>query len=323
MIKPPKVSIVIPVYNGANYLHEAIDSALAQTYTNIEIIVVNDGSCDDGVTEKIALSYGDKIRYFNKANGGVASALNKAILEMSGEYFSWLSHDDLYFPNKVSSQIDELSVAGHSKNVIYSDFIVFEDNNSDSFNEVKLPTVAPNQFRYFLTLQSMVHGCSLLIPKQAFSICGLFNENLKYTQDYDLWFRMAKQYDFVHVSKCLVKSREHAEQDSKRKQKAALLECNKLHLGFVEKLTSKELLIAEKSLSLAYAKLAGSFNQRNFDKAEKQAKNSAIINLLKSDVYQIIQTILILLKCYLRKTVEITMYIVGITTKCLKNRGNS
>ncbi len=95
----PKVSIVIPVYNGSDFLREAIDSALAQTYRNIEIVVVNDGSQDDGKTEHVALSYGNKIRYFSKPNGGVASALNRAIREMTGEYFSWLSHDDLYSSN--------------------------------------------------------------------------------------------------------------------------------------------------------------------------------------------------------------------------------
>lgn len=105
----PKVSIVIPVYNGANYLKEAIDSALAQDYGNYEVIVVNDGSNDSGETEKIALSYGDKIRYLKKENGGVATALNFAIEKAEGEYVSWLSHDDAYFSNKLSSQIAALN----------------------------------------------------------------------------------------------------------------------------------------------------------------------------------------------------------------------
>ncbi len=78
----PNVSIVIPVYNGANFLAEAIDSALMQSYNNIEVIVVNDGSCDDGKTEAIANSYGNRIRYFHKENGGVATALNLGIHEI-------------------------------------------------------------------------------------------------------------------------------------------------------------------------------------------------------------------------------------------------
>ena len=102
----PLVSIVIPVYNGSNYMREAIDSALAQTYERVEVIVVNDGSTDD--TEQIALSYGERIRYFRKENGGVSSALNLGIKEMKGEYFSWLSHDDVYTPDKIEVQIDAL-----------------------------------------------------------------------------------------------------------------------------------------------------------------------------------------------------------------------
>ena len=84
MVNQPLVSIVIPVYNGADFLRECIDSALAQTYENIEIIVINDGSCDNGKTEEIALSYGDKIRYIYKENGGVSTALNLGIENMTG-----------------------------------------------------------------------------------------------------------------------------------------------------------------------------------------------------------------------------------------------
>ena len=135
-----KVSIVIPVFNGADYLREAIDSALAQTYQNAEIIIINDGSNDNGATENIALSYGDRIRYFSKENGGVASALNLAIKKMTGEYFSWLSHDDLYFANKVEAQIKALDQMQDKRVVLYSDFGVFY-NNPDKLSEVKLPSV--------------------------------------------------------------------------------------------------------------------------------------------------------------------------------------
>ena len=82
----PKISIIIPAYNASNYLEEAIDSALSQTYQNIEIIVVNDGSEDGGATERIALSYGDRIRYFFKKNGGSSSALNVGIANTFYQY---------------------------------------------------------------------------------------------------------------------------------------------------------------------------------------------------------------------------------------------
>ena len=102
----PLVSIVIPVYNAEKYIERALKSLINQSYKNIEVIVVNDGSTDN--TEKIVKKYVDKIRYFYKENGGVASALNLGIKNMKGEYFSWLSHDDVYYTNKIERQIEEL-----------------------------------------------------------------------------------------------------------------------------------------------------------------------------------------------------------------------
>ena len=101
----PLVSIIIPVFNGSNYLANAIDSALGQTYPHCEVIVVNDGSNDEGATESIARSYGDRIRYHYKENGGVASAMNLGIRLTHGDYFSWLSHDDYYHPDKILHQL--------------------------------------------------------------------------------------------------------------------------------------------------------------------------------------------------------------------------
>ncbi len=103
---PLHVSIVIPVFNGSKYLGSAIDSALSQTYPNLEVIVVNDGSDDNGRTRDCALAYGERIRYFEKPNGGVASALNLGIEQMRGDYFAWLSHDDEFLSEKIACQVE-------------------------------------------------------------------------------------------------------------------------------------------------------------------------------------------------------------------------
>ena len=214
----PKVSIVIPVYNGSNYLREAIDSALSQTYDNVEVIVVNDGSNDNGKTDEICKSYGDKIRYFVKENGGVATALNKGIEEMKGEYFSWLSHDDVYYPNKVEQQVKCLSKLSDKKTIIYSGFEIIDENSelvkTENFWEANKIENLNNP--YFPILRAVLNGCTLIIPKKCFEEKGLFNEELKATQDYDLWFKMFPQYKIVFLPTILIKSRRHLEQGSKR-----------------------------------------------------------------------------------------------------------
>lgn len=263
----PKVTIVIPVFNGANYLRDAIDSALSQTYQNVEILVINDGSNDDRETERIALSYGDNIRYFEKSNGGVASALNRAVVEMTGEYFSWLSHDDLYCIDKIEKEVIALNKFGRDDIVIYSDFSVFTTNTGTEV-PVRMREVLPEHFRYWLTLESSLHGCTLLIPRTAFNKCGLFNECLRTTQDYDLWFRMAEQYRFIHVTDVLVRARSHSNQGSLNMPKLALAESSALHTNFVSNLTVEEIASAEgRPIGVAYLRIASSMWRRGFVEA--------------------------------------------------------
>jgi glycosyltransferase involved in cell wall biosynthesis len=292
----PKVSIVIPVYNGANYLAAAIDSALDQTYNNIEVIVVNDGSSDQGATRAIAQSYGDRIKYYEKANGHVASALNFGIRHMSGEYFSWLSHDDLYYPDKVASEVEALTALESQKTVVYGDHAVFS-NSPDEASEIRLPHVPPEQFRYFLTTLNVLHGCTLLVPRSAFEECGLFNERLRTTQDYDLWFRLAEQYRFVHVPKLLVKARQHAEQGTITMSGIALAECDELLTGFVEKLSEVELTASTGGpISLAYANVAASMRSRGFSNAARTASALAAKHMGKGAVRDDLKSAVVLLR---------------------------
>lgn len=207
----PLVSIVIPVYNGANYLREAIDSALGQTYPNVEVIVVNDGSTDGGRTTDIARSFGDRIRYMEKANGGVATALNLGIREMRGELVSWLSHDDLYYPEKLSRQVATLRAIEDDKTILYCKYDII-DHRSRIVGRSEIDYFALNN-QVLSIVGTFVNGCSLLIPRTAFDAAGLFNESLKNTQDNELWLRMAmKGWLFRYVPDVLLKSRQHSEQ---------------------------------------------------------------------------------------------------------------
>lgn len=260
-MKPlPKVSIIIPVFNGANFLRDAIESALAQNYGNIEIIVVNDGSNDAGQTEAIAKEFADKITYYSKPNGGVSTALNLGIEKMTGDYFSWLSHDDLYAVDKVKSQIDWLAGLPSSERMIaYSNYqTLFVDKQE--LKETRLDMTAPRCFRYQIATDNRIHGCSLLIPHSAFLEHGLFSEKLRATQDYDLWFRFSKSYTFVHLPKPLVIGRVHASQVGVRMKELVFEENVAFRKKCLDELTDEEVAAATgKTKSLSYAILVERF----------------------------------------------------------------
>lgn len=231
----PLVSIVIPVYNGSNYLRESIDSALAQTYGNIEILVINDGSIDEGATECIALSYGDRIRYFHKENGGVASALNYGIEQMRGEYFSWLSHDDLYTPEKIEKQIEALFLCEDKTIIVNCGYQVINSHGKLLYNMDPFDRFSKEQLErpLFALLRGCVHGCTLLIHKSHFERAGVFDINLPTTQDYDLWFRLMRGRAILYIKGLFVKSRSHDEQSSKTLLSAHIQECTHLWINMI------------------------------------------------------------------------------------------
>jgi glycosyltransferase involved in cell wall biosynthesis len=234
----PKVSIVIPVYNGSRYLREAIDSALAQTYTNVEIIVVNDGSNDDGKTEHIAKSYGNRIHYFYKENGWVASALNRGVREMTGDYLSWLSHDDVYYPNKLEVQLDYLAKCENKEVILFSDFDLI-DHNSKLIGSVKIPDLGFDDFRWVLITSTSIHGCTTLVPRQCFQLFGYFDESIMTTQDYDLWFRIGSAFKFRHIPIPLIKSRLHADQGTNIMKETVKEECSRFYISCLDSLASE------------------------------------------------------------------------------------
>ena len=269
----PKISIVIPVYNGANYVAEAIDSALAQSYSNTEILVINDGSTDDGATARIARSYGDRIRYVEKPNGGVATALNLGIEEMTGDYFSWLSHDDLYLPEKLATQVQVLEGLEDRDVVLYSDYQLI-DESSKVTNIVRLDHQTLAAKPLYGVLRGSIHGCSTLVPRSAFERYGKFDPELKTTQDYALWFEMARHLRFVHLPKVLISSRWHPEQGSKT-QPATMREANELWIGFADKLSQAEMLRCEPTVYKFHRGLADFLAESPYAEAQAEMEKRA------------------------------------------------
>lgn len=226
----PLVSIVIPVYNGSNYLREAIESALAQTYSPIEVIVVNDGSDDNGRSRSLAQEYGNRIRYVEKENGGVSSALNTGITLMRGEYFSWLSHDDIYPLTKVEEQIKFLWNRSEFS-CTYGD-IEYIDSLSRPVSTLRYHHSNPALFPSYLITDGL-HGCSALIHRHCFDEVGGFREDLRVVQDHDMWLRIGTAFPFVHEPVVRVYARTHADQGSRNLSPAGKREIQSFYLQSV------------------------------------------------------------------------------------------
>lgn len=270
-INNPKVSIIIPVYNGEKYLQVAIDSTLRQSYKNIEIIVVDDGSSDK--TKEICKKYGNKIRYIRKENGGVSSALNVGINSMTGDYFSWLSHDDLYFPEKISEEVKYLAKEKlfGTKSIVYSNY-AFINAKGELISNIKLDSEKLNSDSAFAMTTGALNGLSLLIPRKAFEDAGLFDESNKCVQDYDLWFRMFKcGYNFIHINKILVATRVHENQVTNTNPNMKT-EGNNFWMNVIKSFPDSEKIRLYGSIYNFYYNLYKTFNGGIYDEVLKFCK---------------------------------------------------
>lgn len=282
----PKVSIIIPVYNGSNYLREAIGSALAQTYENIEVIVINDGSCDDGKTEDIAKSFGNRIHYVAKDNGGVASALNMGIRHAQGEYISWLSHDDLYLPDKIKRQVSLVSRQTGNRIIIYGDYEALEVTNGRLHIFTRTPVLFPDGFQNSLSLlfSAQLHGCTLLLPRNCFEEAGFFDERLKTTQDYDLWFKLLKKgYEFIHLPETVVRARWHQDRGTLSMFDIHMEEIKNLYVWAID-LFSQEMATFSVDQLLEIIRL---FRHRSLKSTEDYLLDK--IQQINSELYSILQ----------------------------------
>lgn len=211
----PLVTIVIPVYNGQNYIQESIDSCLNQTYKNIEIIVVNDGSTDN--TELICKEYKDKIKYLSKKNGGVSTALNLGIKESKGEYISCLSHDDLYEIFNIENKILCIKKNKNKNAIVISNYKIVDEGlvTIHDRNFKRILNVKNNHFGYLITYSWYNNFCNLLIPKNLFHKYGYFDENLKYTQDYKKLFEFLEE-TYIYDNNYSAKIRINPNQTTKK-----------------------------------------------------------------------------------------------------------
>src|SRR5258708_11505359 len=184
MSDKPLVSVVIPCYKQAEYLPAAVDSALEQTYAPVEVIVVNDGSPDD--TKQVALSYGDRIVYIHRPNGGLSAARNTAIVRARGQYLKFLDSDDYLHPEQVAWQMEAL--AGREDCASLTATRLFRDGKPEEYLD-HVP-----QATAFLPDLFLDHdwGAPLawLFPASLVRAAGGFDESLRFAQDWDSFTRL-------------------------------------------------------------------------------------------------------------------------------------
>ena len=206
------VSIVIPVYNSQQFLKESLESIINQTYSNIEIICVDDGSTDNSL--KILKSYSEKITIISQKNQGLASALITGINNMHGKWFKWFSPDDLMYSNTIETLVN--CAKKHPNTIVYSNWKIIDEKGDELRDFCESNYNDLSDFEYYIRLLDgqQINVNTSLIPSILFEKCLIRNLDDPVAVDYDFFIRAALLHNvkFYLIQKSLIKYRIHSEQ---------------------------------------------------------------------------------------------------------------
>ena len=213
----PRVSVNIACYNSAKFIGETLESVLNQTFSDFEIIVVDDGSSDD--TSKIVSSFkDDRIKYFYKANEGLAHTRNKTIALSHGEYIAFLDHDDLWLPRKLEKQLDKFN-RNNKLGLVFADLYI--QNGSKRKKGTYFGRGAPAKGFILEELLfspfNFIALSAVMMPKRIFDRSGLFRFDLKIGEEWELFLRTAADYECDYVDEPLVIYKTHESNFSRNK----------------------------------------------------------------------------------------------------------
>ncbi len=202
----PKVSVIIPVYNHEKYIRECVESALAQDYENIEVIVVDDGSTD--ATPEILKEFGGRIRCIRQENQGAAAAFNHGLRLAMSSFVSWLSSDDVFLPDKIRQQVSRFQ-EDPDLAVVYTDYIRIDADGHEL--EVVHSHCPPRErfVREYLA-GGFVSAVTMLMRRECIDKVGPFDESLQAYEDYDMVLRLLQRYRLGYVPLPLMKYRWHS-----------------------------------------------------------------------------------------------------------------
>jgi glycosyltransferase involved in cell wall biosynthesis len=215
----PKVTVIIPCYNRGKYIAETIESVLNQTYPNVEVVVVDDGSTDD--SREVLEQYSDRIRVLEhpgRVNRGQSAALNLGILSSESEYVAFLDSDDLFVPEKIEKQVRFLE-GNPQFGLVYANGHAINENGKVIFrfyDKSHKEESDPNR---------VLLDCYFLLPNNALlrrkvlDKAGLFDESLRSAQDHDMAIRVTEVTKIAYLDECLFKYRRHCESISYRNAK--------------------------------------------------------------------------------------------------------